>query len=228
MAKCRASINFEQEILQETVGSQDQVLAAYGGLNHVTFHENGEISVRPVTLARERIDELDSHLLLFYTGIKRTAADVAKSYVDDLEARKRQLRIMRDLVEEAVAILNSRRALKEFGSLLHEAWQAKRSLSPAVTNSDVDTIYDTARATGALGGKLTGAGGGGFMLLFAPPDQHDAIRAKLNKLIHVPFRFDYNGSQIIFLDREVDYSVAERQRAEQAIDAFRELSTRTT
>jgi D-glycero-alpha-D-manno-heptose-7-phosphate kinase len=162
--------------------------------------------------------------MLFYTGIKRTAANVAQSYVTDLEPRKRQMQIMRDLVEEAITILNSTRDLREFGTLLHEAWLAKRSLSAAVTNADVDKIYETARAAGALGGKLTGAGGGGFMLLFAPPDRHEQLRAKLDKLIHVPFRFEFNGSHIIFFDHEIDYADAERARDRQSIGAFRELS----
>jgi len=218
------SIHIEQEILKETVGSQDQVLAAYGGFNHITFQTNGEIAVRPVTLTRERIEELESHLMLFYTGIKRTAANVAQTYVADIGQHKRQLEIMGDHVNEAIAILNSRRDLREFGLLLHEAWQAKRSLSSAVTSAEVDDIYETARAAGALGGKLTGAGGGGFMLLFAPPERHEALRATLNQLIHVPFRFEFNGSQIIFFDHEIDYADAERARDRQAISAFREFS----
>ena len=217
------SIHLEQEVLKETVGSQDQVLAAYGGLNHVTFLTNGEISVRPMTISRDRTAQLDSHLMLLYTGIKRTASDVAKSYVNDIDSKKRQLRIMRDLVEEAVGLLNSKHDLAGFGKLLHEAWQAKRSLSSAVTNSDVDAIYEAARSAGALGGKLTGAGGGGFMLLFAPPERHAAIREKLNKLLWVPFQFDVNGSQIIFYDPGEDYSAAEADRAAKNIEAFKEL-----
>jgi len=155
------SIHIEQERLKETVGSQDQVSAAYGGLNHVVFHRNGEFTVRPVTLTPDRLQALSDHLMLFYTGIKRTAADIAKSYVDDIESRKRQLRIMKDMVDEAISVLNGRDDLSHFGELLHEAWQAKRSLSPAVSNSEVDGIYERALSAGALGGKVTGAGGGG-------------------------------------------------------------------
>lgn len=216
-------IYVEQELLKETVGSQDQVLAAYGGLNHVNFHTNGEISIRPITIPRERMAQLNAHLMLFYTGIKRTASDVAKSYVNDLDSRKRQLRIIRDLVEEAVSLLNSKHDLDAFGRLLHESWVAKRSLSAQVTNSDVDQIYEVACRAGALGGKLTGAGGGGFMLLFVPPERQDAIRAQLNKLLRVPFQFDVNGSQIIFYDPGEDYSAAEADRAQKSIEAFKEL-----
>ncbi|MBI5684118.1 MAG: kinase [Verrucomicrobia bacterium] len=218
------SIQIEQEMVKETVGSQDQVMAAYGGLNHVVFHPNGEITVRPVALTHDSIRELNAHLMLFYTGIKRTAAHVAKSYVDQIGEKKKQLHTIRDMVDESISILNGGNDLAKFGDLLHEAWQAKRSLSSHVTNSDVDEIYEAARAAGALGGKLTGAGGGGFMLLFAPPSKQEAIRERLNKLLHVPFEFEFNGSQIIFLSHEVDYTDAENARANQSLQAFRELT----
>ncbi len=219
------SIHIEQEMVKETVGSQDQALAAYGGFNHVTFHPNGEITVRPIALARDKILELNSHLMLFYTGIKRTAADVAKTYVDQMSEKRRQLRLIRGMVDESLSILNDGKGLTAFGELLHEAWQAKRSLSSHVTNSEVEDIYAAARKAGAIGGKLIGAGGGGFMLLFAPPSRHDAIRQRLNKLLHVPFEFEFNGSQIIFFSHEVDYTAAENARANQSLQAFRELTT---
>jgi D-glycero-alpha-D-manno-heptose-7-phosphate kinase len=217
------AVHLEQEVLKETVGSQDQVLAAYGGFNHITFAPNGEISVRPVTLSRERMLELNAHLMLFYTGIKRTASTIADTYVNGLDEKRRELRLMRELVDEGVAILGSGQDLGGFGELLHEAWQAKRSLSAKVSNSQVDDIYEQARATGAIGGKLIGAGGGGFILLFAPPARHAAIRARLGKLIHVPVKFEFGGSQIIFFDREEDYSAEEQARSARTIDAFREL-----
>lgn len=218
------SIYIEQEVLEETVGSQDQVSAAYGGLNHINFLPNGEVSVRPITISIERIRELDSHLMLFYTGIKRTASDVAESYVNNIDSRKRQLRILKDMVEEAVAIVSSQQDIAAFGELLNEAWQAKRSLSAKVSNSQVDDIYEQALAAGAIGGKLTGAGGGGFMLLFVPIDKQHQVKQKLNKLIHVPFKFEFSGSQIIFFDQEIDYAAEERARANQQVQAFRELS----
>ena len=130
------SIHLEQDILKETVGSQDQVQAAHGGFNHITFQPNGEITVQPMTLPRQRLEELNDNLMLFYTGIKRTASDVAKSYVADIDTKKRQLRIMHDLVNECVTLLNSGHDLTGFGHLLHEAWQAKRSLSHQVTNPE--------------------------------------------------------------------------------------------
>ena len=216
------AIRIEQEILRETVGSQDQMTAAHGGFNHIVFSENGEISLRPVTLSERRLRELDSHLLLFFTGIRRTASDVAASYVENLNANKRHLRIMKDLVDEALAALQSERDLDPFGELLHEAWLAKRGLSREVSNLEVDEIYQAALAAGALGGKLLGAGGGGFLLLFASPDRHEAIKRKLDRLIHVPFHFESGGSQIIFFDPETEYHDEERARASSPRPVFRE------
>jgi D-glycero-alpha-D-manno-heptose-7-phosphate kinase len=218
------AVHLEQDVLKETVGSQDQVMAAYGGVNHVSFLPNGEISVRPVTITAERMQELNSHLMLFYTGIKRTAEKVAQTYVADIETKKRQLRVMKDLVEEAIGVLNGVHDLASFGELMHEAWQAKRSLSATVSNPEVDDLYDRARKAGALGGKLTGAGGGGFFLLFVPPARQGEVKEKLEGLIHVPFKFEYSGSQIIHFDREEDYSAEERARAAQPVRAFRELT----
>jgi D-glycero-alpha-D-manno-heptose-7-phosphate kinase len=217
------SVHLEQEVLKETVGSQDQVLAAYGGLNHIRFHQNGEISVTPITVDADRIKDLTSHLMLFYTGIKRNASNIAESFVPGIDDRRLQLRVMKDLVDESVSILSSERDILEFGRLLNEAWVAKRSLSPTISNSDVDALYDAARAAGAIGGKLVGAGGGGFFLLFVPPPKQRKVREKLDGLIQVPFKFDYSGSQIIFCDRETDYEAEERARDARPVQAFREL-----
>ena len=218
------SVYIEQELLKETVGSQDQVSAAYGGFNHITFLPDGEIAVRPMTLTRERISELNSLLMLFYTGIKRTASNIAESYVEDIESREKQLRIMSDMVDEAISILSSGQDITRFGALLHETWQAKRTLSSRVSNSYVDEIYEQARSAGAIGGKVTGAGGGGFMLLFVPPSRQREVREKLNKLVYVPFKFEFSGSQIIFYDPEKDYCEVEKLRDDQIVNAFRELT----
>jgi D-glycero-alpha-D-manno-heptose-7-phosphate kinase len=149
---------------------------------------------------------------------------VAQTYVTDVEVKKRQLRLMKDLVDEAIGVLCSRQPIAAVGRLLHEAWEAKRSLSPKVSNKLTDDIYTEALSAGALGGKLTGAGGGGFMLLFAPPEIQDTIREKLSRLVYVPFNFESAGSQIIFFDPERDYSVYEMLRRGQALSAFQELS----
>jgi D-glycero-alpha-D-manno-heptose-7-phosphate kinase len=216
------SIYIEQQVIKENVGSQDQVSAAYGGLNHIEFLQNGEILVKPITVAKERITELESHLMLFYTGIVRTAAHVAQTYTSDFERRKRQLRILRDMVDEGISILSSGTDINMFGKLLQEAWEAKRSLSAEVSNHEVDNLCEAARSAGAIGGKLTGAGGGGFLLLFVPPSHQKAVRERFSNLLHVPFKLEFSGSQIIFFDPEQDYHAEEKERETFPIRAFRE------
>ncbi len=212
------SIVIEQELLKETVGSQDQVLAAYGGFNHILFSPSGHIEVSPVTASPQFIHDLQDHLMLFYTGINRSSSEIAKSYHDGLPAKESGLGMMRALVKEAAAIVRSEQDLKSFGSLLHEAWKIKSGWSSAVANSEVWAIYNAARDAGALGGKLTGAGGGGFLLLFVPPMFQARVREKLSPLIEVPIRFDQSGSQIIFSDKEKEY------RQEEALRKYPPLS----
>lgn len=202
-------IHIEQDILRETVGSQDQVCAAHGGFNHIVFSASGDIAVRPITLPPARIAALNESLMLFYTGIKRTAAMVASSYVPNLDAKKQQLETIRTLVDEAMAVLAGPGDLSDFGHLLHRSWMVKRSLSSVVSSTAIDEVYETALAAGALGGKITGAGGGGFMLLFVPPDKQPAVRERLHDLLHVPFAFEASGSRVIFYDTEPDYSKVE-------------------
>lgn len=202
----KESIHLEQKVLKETVGSQDQVLAAHGGFNRITFNKNGEITLRPITLSSKRIKELENHLMLFYTGIPRVASKVAQSYVKKINNQKKQLSVMQDSVEEALSILTSKRDIKSFGELLNEFWQIKRSLSPQVSNSEIDEIYKKAQFAGSIGGKLIGAGGGGFLLLFVPPKSQKKVRESLKKLIYVPFKFEHEGSRIIFYDQQEDYS----------------------
>lgn len=221
----RESIHLEQDVLHESVGSQDQVLAAYGGFNHITFAQNGEVSVRPMTLSSERIHELNASLMLFYTGIKRTASNIADSYIHTMEKQEKALNAISQMVQEGMSILTGGGDIAAFGQLLHQAWLSKRSLSTSVSNPHVEEIYAEARAAGAIGGKLIGAGGGGFMLLFARPQDQGRIREKLGKLLYVPFKFEYSGSQIIFFDREDDYSAEEKSRAVQDIEPFQELSS---
>jgi D-glycero-alpha-D-manno-heptose-7-phosphate kinase len=217
------SVHLEQDILRETVGSQDQVLAAYGGLNHILFGVDGEIAVRPVTIGRDRMRELNDHLMLFYTGIKRTASRVAETYVSGIDRCSRQLETMRGLVDRAIDLLNSPADIRPFGDLLHEAWQTKRTLSSTVSNSEIDGLYEAAMRAGALGGKITGAGGGGFLLLFVPPEHQPAVREALDGLLHVPFKFESSGSQILFADVQPDYQVEEAARVRRPARAFREL-----
>jgi D-glycero-alpha-D-manno-heptose-7-phosphate kinase len=220
----RESIHIEQDILKETVGSQDQALAAWGGFNHVTFPKEGEICVRPVVVGRERLEELNASLMLLYTGIQRTASNVAGTYVTESEEKHGMLLRMRALVDEGLSLLNSRASIAGFGELMREGWEAKRGLGGKVSNPLVDDMMRTALEAGATGGKLTGAGGGGFLLLFVPPERRKRVREALGRLIHVPFRFEANGSQVIFYDPEEDFEHLDRERKIREIDRFREMA----
>jgi D-glycero-alpha-D-manno-heptose-7-phosphate kinase len=217
------SIHIEQEMLRETVGSQDQAAAAHGGLNHILFSPSGEVEVRPLTLSLDRLRELESHLMLFYTGIRRTASDVAQSYVRDIDRKEDQMAALSELVREGLATLQSDREITEFGQLLHKAWQVKRAFSPKVSNAQIDEIYDSARSAGAVGGKILGAGGGGFMVLFVRPELQAQVRTALRRFIHVPFKIDHSGSQLIYYDPQEDLSAWELERQNLPIEKSREL-----
>lgn len=216
------AIHVEQELLRETVGSQDQASAAHGGFNRITFAPNGHIQVSPVVLRPARLQELEGHLMLFYTGIVRTASKVATAYVTNLGSKRRQLRILRDLVDESIDLLASDQPIERFGELLDEAWTTKRSLGSGISTDDVDDIYARACGAGAIGGKIAGAGGGGFLLLFVPPARQAEVLAALPELVHVPFRFESSGSQILFYDRGEDFAAAEAARSGRSIRPFRD------
>jgi D-glycero-alpha-D-manno-heptose-7-phosphate kinase len=192
------AIYIEQCVLHERVGLQDQVSTAFGGFNHIAVAQNGTYSVTPMVLPKERIHEMQDHLLLVFTGISRTAADVAETVVGNLKRKAPDMHTMRQMVDEAIRILSSPSTdLIEFGNLLRESWTLKRSLSDQVSNSTVDDLLETAIAAGATGGKLLGAGGGGFMLLFVRPEFRARVQESLRKLITVPFRFEMSGSRIV-------------------------------
>ncbi len=161
--------------------------------------------------------------MLFYTGIKRTASNVASSYAGSMGERAALMNKMSDCVDKSCEILNSGQDWAAFGELLHEAWQAKRALSDKVSNPRVDALYDDARQAGAFGGKLLGAGGGGFILLFVPPEKQAKVRKRFTRLIEVPFEFEFSGSQIIFFDMEEDFAKHDKARRHRQIEAFSEL-----
>jgi D-glycero-alpha-D-manno-heptose-7-phosphate kinase len=192
------SIHIEQEMIRETVGSQDQFCVALGGLNRIVFHPSGGIDVLPLSLTDSRKTELNDHLMLFYTGIRRTASDVAGSYVKTLKYKNDLMVQMNDMVEQGIRILTDGGDITRFGHLLHESWMTKRELSPQISNPAIDELYRLSRANGAIGGKIVGAGGGGFLLLFVPPGHRAIISERLAHLINVPFCFESEGSRIIF------------------------------
>ena len=191
-------IHIEQNIIGENVGSQDQVSAAFGGFNRIDFHRNDTFDVSPIILPQNRHEELHSHFMLCFTGFSRIASDIAKSKIENLKNRTVEISRMREMVDEAIGILNnSNTPIEEFGKLLDLSWKYKRSLSEQVSTTQIDDIYDEAQRAGAIGGKILGAGGGGFMLLFAKPEKQAAIRERLKNLVHVPFNFEDSGSRVV-------------------------------
>ncbi|MBU2541491.1 MAG: kinase [Candidatus Omnitrophica bacterium] len=192
------AIHVEQELINENVGSQDQAQAAFGGFNLIEFGGKEHIKVSPLTVDVSRLNCLHEHLMLFFTGFSRTASKIAAEQIKETPNKKTELTTLSELVKEALKILNSKSRLTDFGKLLHESWKIKRNLSKKITTPKIDEIYDSAINAGALGGKLLGAGGGGFILIFAEPNVQPRIREKLSKLLYVPFSFESLGSQIIF------------------------------
>ncbi len=191
------AIHVEQELLKESVGCQDQVLAAFGGLVRVDFDQDGEIRVSPVVVTSARADEFQSHLLLYFTGFSRIASSIAEVQISRTPQLQSELSAMYRMVDEAQSILCSRRDIVDLGRLLHESWMLKRSLTSRIATEAIDDIYGRARAAGAVGGKLMGAGGGGFMVLFVKPEDQARVRQALSGLLEVPFRFERGGSQIM-------------------------------
>ncbi|MCP5196305.1 MAG: kinase [Gammaproteobacteria bacterium] len=192
------AIHIEQNIIGENVGSQDQTSAAFGGFNYIEFHRNDSFDVSPVILPPSRRAELRDHLMLCFTGFSRIASEVAKSKIENLKNREAELKCMRGMVDEAIALLqDTRQSIEGFGRLLDASWKYKRRLSDRVSTPEIDQIYDVAINAGAIGGKILGAGGGGFLLLFAKPECQAAIRERLDKLIHVPFDFEDSGSRVV-------------------------------
>ncbi len=199
------AIEIEQNVIHENVGSQDQTLAAFGGLNRIEFGGQHEIQIKPLILAPERLDALESCIMLFFTGFARTASEIAGAQIAQIPRKASELRTMMDLTDQAeVMLTDSKRPIADFGRLLHEQWRLKRSMSAQVSSPEIDRIYETGLRAGAIGGKLLGAGAGGFMMFFVEPEFRSRVTEAMNGLLHVPVRFDYLGSQIIYFSKD-DY-----------------------
>jgi D-glycero-alpha-D-manno-heptose-7-phosphate kinase len=203
------AIEVEQNLLQEAVGAQDQISAAYGGFNRINFHTDSTVEVKRILTPQSRLAELEQHLALYFTGFARTASEIAQEQIRMTPHRKRELDLMLQMVQEGEDIVaNPNRSLEEFGRLLHEGWQIKKTLTQKISNADIDGIYEAGLAAGALGGKLLGAGGGGFMLFFVPPERRQALRVRLKNLLCVPFAFSNRGSDVVVYEPEEAYDRA--------------------
>lgn len=197
------AIFLEQEKIGEAVGSQDQVAAAFGGLNHIEFSRNGDFSVSPVEMDAARKAQLNRNLMLFFTGFPRQAEVIARSKIENFARKEKDLFRMSSFVGEGLKILrDGSTRLDELGSLLHESWMLKRELSAHVSSPRIDEIYQAGLGAGALGGKLLGAGGGGFMLFYAPESAQAAVRSALAPLLEVEFEFESLGSHICLRQAE--------------------------
>jgi D-glycero-alpha-D-manno-heptose-7-phosphate kinase len=196
----KEAIHVEQDLIGENVGVQDQMAAAHGGFNIMEFSYD-DVLVRPLAVSSERKQLLNDYLFLVYTGIPRFASRIAAEQIKATPQKISELNEIHQMVYEGEKILSSCRDITDFGRLLNEAWKMKRTLTNKISNDIIDKIYDIAIKNGAIGGKLIGAGGGGYVLLFAPPEKHKRIIEKLN-LITVYFRFESLGSKIIFYRNE--------------------------
>lgn len=199
------AIHVERDILKEHGGWQDQVAAAYGGLNRIDFKDS-DFSVHPIIIAPERKKELDDNLLLFYTGIQRFSSEIQADTFANPGDKTQQLKDMLALVDEAERVLcDKSTSLNEFGRLLDKTWKLKRGTGAKISSGSIDGLYDKGIMAGALGGKLLGAGGGGFLLFYCEKDKQEALKSALEDLMPVPFNFENEGAQILYYN-PVEYS----------------------
>lgn len=196
------AIYLERRLCAEAGGWQDQIAASYGGLNKITFHEEG-YEVNPVIISPERKKYLNRNLMLFFTGFTRFSADIQAQNLNITRERFSILDEMQKLVEEAEKILtDNARNMDDFGRLLDDTWKLKRGTGTGISTSQVDEIYQRGKAAGALGGKLLGAGGGGFFLFYVEPEFQNHVKRAMEPLLYIPFKFENNGTQVLYYTAE--------------------------
>lgn len=198
----KESIYLERELCAERGGWQDQIAVAYGGLNRIDFKRDGSFAVRPLIMPRERKELLNDHIMLFFTGFTRISGDIAVAQEKSVNKKTQELLEMLSLVDDGERILEGKGDILEFGRLLDYTWRLKRGLTNCISNDSIDTIYHKACNAGATGGKLMGAGGGGFFMLFVEPEKQPAVREALCDLLYVPFRFEDSGASILYYNPE--------------------------
>ena len=191
------AIYLERELCKEAGGWQDQIAASFGGFNRINFSDEG-YEVLPVIISPERKRKLNQNLMMFFTGFTRFSSDVQKANTIGKEDKTKQLKEMLLLVDEAEKVLTDRQTdLNEFGRMLDHTWKLKRQTGNAVSTSDIDLLYEKGMKAGALGGKLLGAGGGGFLVFYVEPDKQDNVKNAMDNLLHIPFQFEDGGTQVI-------------------------------
>ena len=191
------AIYLERELCKEAGGWQDQIAASFGGFNRINFSDEG-YEVLPVIISPERKRKLNQNLMMFFTGFTRFSSDVQKANTIGKGDKTKQLKEMLLLVDEAEKVLTDRQTdLNEFGRMLDHTWKLKRQTGNAVSTSDIDILYEKGMKAGALGGKLLGAGGGGFLVFYVEPDKQDNVKNAMDNLLHIPFQFEDGGTQVI-------------------------------
>lgn len=196
------AIHIERDLCNEAGGWQDQIAASFGGFNRIDFSCNG-YEVSPVIISPERKHELNNNLMLFFTGFSRLSSEIQNDTKKNIHDKTRQLLDMKALVDESERILTDKHSdLDDFGRLLHETWKLKRQTGNKISTGDIDSLYERAMNAGALGGKLLGAGGGGFLLFYVPEENQKFLAESLSELLLVPFEFENNGTDIIYYDPE--------------------------
>ncbi len=196
----REACHIELDVLGEPIGRQDQTIAAYGGLQLIRFNPDDSVFVTPVICRKETRAALQQRLVLYYTGVTRSASEILARQHEELPDRRGSVRRMVAMADEVFELLCANGPLERLGQLLHRSWELKRELAPGVTIPEVDRLYDAARAAGALGGKLCGAGGGGFLLLFVEPEDQPRVHEALAELRAFPVRLEPEGSKIIYVE----------------------------
>lgn len=195
------AIEIEQNLIQENVGSQDQVAASFGGLNKIIFKNRSDIIIEPLTISSKAIRDLQDHIVLIFTGFSRIASNIAKEQIQNISKYKSEYREMVKIVDEAEILLYENN-IHDFGKLLIDQWNIKKKLSKSISTSKLDLIYDHGIKNGASGGKLLGAGGGGFILFLVEPDKQQNFIKSFDNFLNIPIEFDMLGSQIIYFTKE--------------------------
>ena len=195
----REAHHIEVDILKRPIGKQDHYAAAYGGLNYIQFMPDDSVKVDPIVCNREVKEALSNNLMMFFTGITRDASSVLSDQVKNTEIKMETLKIMRGMTKSVMTILHGGGDLDDFGHILHEAWVSKKQLTGKISNDTIDSYYDAARKAGALGGKILGAGGGGFLLLYVNKEHQQRVRNAIRNLAELSFRFENEGSKIVYI-----------------------------
>ena len=195
----REACNIEINYVKEPIGKQDQYAAAYGGLRCIRFLKNGQVQADPIICSDQTVQSLESSMMVFFTGFSRSASKILSQQSANIKTKMNNLKKMRDSALHAKKILESNGSVEDLGKMLNEAWILKKEMAQGISNGDIDLYYEKALKAGAWGGKILGAGGGGFMMFLCAPEKQEELKRELSELRHIPMNFEKLGSKIIFV-----------------------------